>query len=269
MRGPTEALHPRAARLGPGDVRALQALMLDADLAALASLRPLLPRVARVAGRVARALEGGGRLVYLGAGTSGRLGALDAAECPPTFGVAPGQVVALVAGGRAALWRSVEGAEDDAAAGRAAVRRARVGPGDVAVGISASGGAAWVRAALEAARRAGAFTVFVTCNPAAARRVAAAAKLVLRTGPEVLQGSTRLSAAAATRALLAMISTGAMLRLGRMVQGRMVSLRPTNRKLRARALANLVALSGLPPRRARTLLARAGGDVRRALRMVH
>jgi N-acetylmuramic acid 6-phosphate etherase len=265
MSSPTEALNRRAARLKPHDTAALLRLMASEDAAAMRAVARVLPAIARVAAAAAQAISSGGRLVYLGAGTSGRLGALDAAECPPTFGARPRTVIALLAGGPKALTRAVEGAEDDAREGARAVDAAKVDRGDVVVGISASGSARWVRAALARAKARRAITVFLTCNPRAAREVGPTHAIVLRTGAEVLAGSTRLKAAAATRSALAMISTGAFARLGKVRGGRMVALAPTNQKLRDRAARNVAALAGVKLSTARAALAAAKGDVAKAV----
>jgi N-acetylmuramic acid 6-phosphate etherase len=222
-----------------------------------------LPALARLADEVAAALSAGGRLVYAGAGTSGRLVALDAAECPPTFGTRPRDVVALVAGGARALRRAAEGAEDDREAGRAAVRRARVDPRDVVVGVSASGTTPFVLAAVAEAAARGARTALLTCNPGARR--AAGLAVVLRTGPELVAGSTRLKAGTATKMALSLLSTAAMLRLGRVRSGRMIDLVATNEKLRRRAIGIVADLGGVGAPRARVALARAGWSVRAAL----
>jgi N-acetylmuramic acid 6-phosphate etherase len=242
---------PLLARLHAGDREAVRAVGR--------ALGPL----AALAEAAAGALGAGGRLIYVGAGTSGRLGALDASECPPTFGVDPSRVIALVAGGVRALSRAVEGAEDDAAAGRAGVARARVGAKDLVVGISASGRAPFVRAALGAARARGARTALLTSNPAA--RVAADHRVVLETGPELVAGSTRMKAGTAAKMALGLVSTAAFVRLGAVQGGRMVGLRATNAKLRDRAVRNVVALAGVSPRRARALLEAAGWSVRAAV----
>ena len=197
------------------------------------------------------ALGAGGRLVYAGAGTSGRLGVLDASECPPTFGVSPSQVVGVIAGGRRALWRAVEGAEDRGADARRALRRLRVGPRDVVCGICASGVTPFALAALEEGRRRGARTIVVTCAPSAALRELADVVVAPRPGPEVLAGSTRMKAGLATKMVLHTITTGAMVRLGKVYGNLMVDLRPSSRKLRARALRMIGELTGLPPEPAR------------------
>lgn len=260
---PTERLHPRSLLLDALPLRGALGLLHEGDLAAARAVGRALPGLSRLARAAARALAGGGRLVYAGAGTSGRLAAADAAECPPTFGVAPSRVLALVAGGAPALRRAVEGAEDDAPAGRAAVRRARLSDRDLLVGVSASGTTPYVLAALDEGRRRGAQVALLTCNPAA--RAGRAARVVLATGPELVAGSTRLKAGAATKMALALLSTGAMLRLGRVQAGRMIDLAPTSAKLRRRAVRMVVELGEVGERAARAALVRSGWSVRSAL----
>ena len=216
---------------------------------------------------MADALGAGGRLVYAGAGTSGRLGVLDAAECPPTFGVPSARVVGVIAGGRRALWRAVEGAEDRGSDARRALRRLRVGPGDVVCGICASGVTPFALAALEEGRRRGARTIVVTCAPSAALRTLADVVVAPRPGPEVLAGSTRMKAGLATKMVLHTLTTGAMVRLGKVYGNLMVDLRPSSRKLRARALRIIGELTGLPPASASALARRAGGRPNVALVM--
>jgi N-acetylmuramic acid 6-phosphate etherase len=230
----------------------------------VAAVGRAVPVIARLADLAAARLGRGGRLVYVGAGTSGRLGALDAAECPPTFGADPSRVVALVAGGPAALRRAVEGAEDDRAAGARAVAAARLGPDDLLVGISASGTTPFVIAALAAARRRGAATALLTSNPAARARVDE--RVVLETGPERIAGSTRMKAGTAAKMALGLLSSAAFVRLGAVRAGRMVALRPTNEKLRRRAVRTVAELAGIGAAAARRLLSASGWDVRQALR---
>jgi N-acetylmuramic acid 6-phosphate etherase len=208
---------------------------------------------------VAASLGSGGRLIYAGAGSSGRLAALDAAECVPTFGADPRQVVALVAGGSRALVRAVEGAEDRAGEARRAVSRLRVGARDVVCGICASGVTPFVLAVLRDARRRGARTILLTCAPRPAHRRLADLIIAPRVGPEVLAGSTRMKAGLATHAILHTLTTGAMVRLGKVYGNRMVDIRPTSRKLRARARRIVMDLTGMSARPAAALLARAGG----------
>jgi N-acetylmuramic acid 6-phosphate etherase len=263
---PTERLHPLARDLEALSTRDALARLHAGDREALRAVGRALPRLARAADAAAAALAAGGRLVYVGAGTSGRLAALDAAECPPTFGTSPRQVIALVAGGARALARAVEGAEDDAAAGRAAVRRARVAAPDLVVGVTASGTTPFVLAALAEARARGARTALITGNAAAAG--AADLAVVLRTGPELVAGSTRLKAGSAAKMALSCLSTAAMLRLGRVRAGRMVDLVATNEKLRRRAIGIVAELGGVGAARARAALVRSGWSVRAALAAV-
>jgi len=262
----TEASHPEGRRLERLSTGPLVARLHAGDREAVRAVGRALPALARLADAAAAALAGGGRLVYAGAGTSGRLGALDAAECPPTFGVAPSRVLALVAGGRRALDRAVEGAEDDAAAGRRAVLRARLGPRDLLVGVTASGTTPFVRAALAEARRRGAATGLLTSNPAA--RLAATHRVVLDTGPERIAGSTRMKAGAAAKMALSILSSAAFVRLGAVRDGRMIDLAPTSDKLRRRAVAMVVAATGLGQAAARRALVKAGWRVRAVLQAV-
>jgi N-acetylmuramic acid 6-phosphate etherase len=259
----TEAPHSRGSDLERLSPARLLARLHGGDREAVRAVGRALPSLARLAEGVARALGSGGRLVYVGAGTSGRLGALDAAECPPTFGVAPSRVLALVAGGPRALRRAVEGAEDDAAAGGAAVRRARVGPRDVVVGITASGTTPFVRAALVEARARGARTALVTSNPAA--RAPVEHRVVLATGPELVAGSTRMKAGTAAKMAVGLLSTATFVLLGAVREGRMIALAPASEKLRRRAVRNVMELGGVGAPAARRLLVEAGWDVRAAL----
>ncbi len=222
--------------------------------------------IAGVVEEIAARLRAGGRLHYVGAGSSGRIGALDAAEMPPTFGTAPNLVQATIAGGPAAMARAVEGAEDDAAAGEAAMR-AGARPGDAVIGISASGGAAFVVAALNAAREAGAYAVGLTSVAGSPLARAADAAIVVDTGPEVLAGSTRLKAATAQKIALNAISTAVMVRLGHVYDNLMVDVVATNRKLRERALRLVGGVAGVDEARARELLDAAGGRVKVAIVM--
>jgi N-acetylmuramic acid 6-phosphate etherase len=213
---------------------------------------------------IVAALRGGGRLFFVGAGTSGRLGVIEAAECPSTFGTPRQLVQAIMAGGRAAVFRSREGAEDDAVAARRAVG-ARVRKGDVIVGISASGVTPFVRSALEAARRRGAGTVLVTCNARGLGRLSDQVRIVPTTGPEVLAGSTRLKAGTATKLVLNTLTTASMTGLGRIYGNRMVDLQPRSAKLRERALRLISELAGVSRGRAVQAFEESGGRVRVAI----
>lgn len=221
--------------------------------------------MARAVAEAGRVLTGGGRIILVGAGTSGRLGVQEAAECTPTFGRAIGRrVVGVIAGGARALTRPAEGAEDDSAAGRAAMRARRVGRDDLAVGISASGGASFVRAALAEAKRRGALTAFIVCNQMA-RPVFCDLLVVLDTGPEPVAGSTRMKAGTATKIALNTLTTGAMTLAGRVRGNRMTGLVTTSKKLRQRAIRLVTELGRMPPGRARRLLAANKWRVERAL----
>jgi N-acetylmuramic acid 6-phosphate etherase len=189
---------------------------------------------------------------------------MEAAECPPTFGTPPGQFAALVAGGPGALLRAVEGAEDDAAAGARQVRGARVGRRDLVVGISAGGAAPWVRGVLAEARRRGAGTLLVTCAARPALAPGADLVIPLAVGPEVLAGSTRLKGGTATKLVLNMLTTAAMAQAGRIYDNLMVDVRPTNAKLRARAVRIVAAVGKVATSAARRRLAEAGWDVKAA-----
>jgi N-acetylmuramic acid 6-phosphate etherase len=255
----TERSSPRHRALDRLSADRLVAAITREDRRAAASVARVRRPLARAVELVASALGSGGRLVYAGAGTSGRLGVLDAAECPPTFGVSPGRVVGVIAGGHPALRRAVEGAEDRSADARRALGRLRVGPRDVVCGICASGVTPFALAALREARRRGARTIAVTCAPSAALRELADVLIAPRPGPEVLTGSTRMKAGLATKMVLHTLTTGAMVRLGKVYGNLMVDLRPTNRKLRARALRMVAELTGLSPAPARARVRRAGG----------
>jgi N-acetylmuramic acid 6-phosphate etherase len=227
-------------------------------------VRDALPEIERAVGIVIDALSRGGRLRYVGAGTSGRLGVLDASEAPPTFGVEPELVHGVMAGGDGALRRSVEGAEDDADAG-ARDARAVLRPDDVLVGISASGRARFVIAALAAAKELGARTVAITCDPASPLANQAEIAVVLRVGPEVLAGSTRLKAGTATKLALNMISTATMVRLGKTKGDLMIDMRPVSAKLRERAIRIVRDECGLDDAEAHRRLEASGWDVRAVL----
>ncbi|MCB1125754.1 MAG: N-acetylmuramic acid 6-phosphate etherase [Verrucomicrobiae bacterium] len=264
---PTEERNPRSMNLDRMSLRAAVGLMLaeeDRVSAALAAVRVPIERTVRI---VARALQQGGRLFYVGAGTSGRLGVLDASECPPTFRADPAMVQGIIAGGQRALWAAVEGAEDDFAAGAEAMGFRRIGAKDVVMGIAASGRTRFVWGALQAAREVGAATVLLCFNPNL--RHPAALRPTVRicpdTGPELLTGSTRLKAGTATKRVLNIITTLAMVRLGKVAGNLMVDLNPSNRKLRERAVRIVRELTGAGEEAARMALTRQGWVVKQAL----
>jgi N-acetylmuramic acid 6-phosphate etherase len=264
----TERANPRSHDLDRMTPRAIAALMNREDRRAVRAVGRVKAEIAAAVAAIVSALRAGGRLFFVGAGTSGRLGVLEAAECPPTFGTPRRLVQALIAGGRGSVFRSREGAEDDMAAARRAVR-ARVRRGDVVVGISASGVTPFVRGALTTARARGARTVLVACNAEgrAPRRLSSRGviKIVLATGPEVLAGSTRLKAGTATKLVLNTLTTASMAALGRVYGNRMVDLQPRSAKLRERALRLVADLAGVSRARARTALRASRGRVRVAI----
>ena len=260
----TERANPRSRALDLLSPRAIAALMNREDRRAVLAVSRVRAAIASAVGLIVGALRGGGRLFFVGAGTSGRLGVIEAAECPPTFGTPPRLVQAIIAGGRGAVFRSREGAEDDERAARRAVR-ARVRRGDVVVGISASGATRFVRAALEAARGRGAATVLITCNARGLGRLADQVRIVPATGPEVLAGSTRLKAGTATKLVLNTLTTASMTGLGRIYGNRMVDLQPRSVKLRERALRLIAELAEVSPRRALQAFEGSGGRVRVAI----
>jgi N-acetylmuramic acid 6-phosphate etherase len=274
----TEQVNAASAALDRLAPLAIARLMNREDARAVRAVGRVLPEVGAAVDVIAGALARGGRLVFVGAGTSGRLGVLEAAECPPTFGTPGSLVQAVIAGGRGAVFRSREGAEDDArAAGRAI--RARVRRGDVVVGVSASGVTPFVRAGLAAARAIGAATILVACNPAAGRSAAArrpgtrlrgtVADLLITPapGPEVLAGSTRLKAGTATKLVLNMLTTATMVRLGRVYGNRMIDVQPRSLKLRERAIRLVGDLAGVAPAAARRAFEASGRRVRIAVVM--
>ena len=260
----TERRNPKAGRLAAMTALDLVTLMNEEDATVAAAVREALPDIARVAEDIASAFKVGGRLRYVGAGTSGRLGVLDASEAPPTFGVEPELVHGVIAGGDEALRRSIEGAEDDPLAGERDIVRL-VRPGDVVVGLSASGTARYVVAAMKAARALGAFTACVTCVPGSELADAVAVPIVVDVGPEILAGSSRLKAGTATKLVLNMLSTAAMIRSGRTKGDLMIDLRPTNAKLRTRAIRMVRDELGVDEGAARAKLEANGWSVRRAI----
>ncbi len=264
MRPRTEARNPKAGGLSSLSTRELLDLMNDEDATVPAAVHRALPQIERAVEMLVGSLRSGGRARYVGAGTSGRLGVLDASEWPPTFGVERDLAVGLIAGGDRALRESIEGAEDDGAAGERDIRSA-ARAGDVVVGISASGRAPYVVSALHAARELGARTIALTCDDASLLAAHADVTIALDVGPEILAGSSRLKAGTATKLVLNMLSTAAMVRLGRTRDDLMADLRAVNAKLRARAVAIVAAEAGVSEEDARTRLERAEWDVRKAI----
>jgi len=260
----TESRNPRARGLSRRSTREVLELMNDEDTRVAGAVRLAIPDIARAVDAIVASLAKQGEVIYVGAGTSGRLGVLDASEMPPTFGVPPELFRAVIAGGDTALRLAVEGAEDDEAAGRrdvGAVIRER----DVVVGISASGRAPYVLGGLSAGERAGAVTVGITCNAGSALARSASIPIVVDVGPEIIAGSSRLKAGTATKLVLNMLSTGAMVRSGRTRDDLMVDMHASNAKLRERAIGIVRAEAGIDESEARRRLEAAEWSVREAL----
>lgn len=263
----TERVEERFADLDLLDDRNVLERLLNDQEAALRAVRGAVPALVAAVGATAQRLARGGRLVYAGAGTSGRLGQLDAAELAPTFSWPAERAIALVAGGRNALWGAVEGAEDDAGAAEADCLAARVGPDDVVVGIAASGTTPYVVRVLECARQVGALTVGVANNPATPVLERADHAVLLETGPEVLSGSTRLKAGTAQKVAMNLLSTAVMVRLGKVYGNLMVDVVASNRKLHERAVQLTARAAAVDAGAASSLLRDAGWSVKTAVAM--
>lgn len=263
----TEQANPASAELDLLSTADLVALFVENDRQPQQAVAAAAPALAAAVGAIAARLARGGRLFYLGAGTSGRLGVLDAAECPPTFCTDPSLVQGVLAGGPAALLRSSEGLEDSGEAGRQDLEQRRFAAGDCLVGIAAGGTTPYVRAALEHARRIGALAIALACVPRDQVALPCDIDIRLLTGPELLTGSTRLKAGTATKMALNILSTGVMVRLGKVHGNRMVDVAVTNAKLEDRALRILRDLACVERSRGRELLAASGGSVKLALVM--
>lgn len=263
----TEGRNPASEMLDCLTAEQIVRLMNEEDSRVAGAVATQLDAIAKAVEVIAERLRSGGRLVYLGAGTSGRLGVLDATECPPTFNSPTGQVVGLIAGGPAALMQSVEGAEDQPDAAMADLQSICLGPKDVLVGIATSGRTPYVVGGLAYARSVGAYTIGLSCNREAV--IAGECDLVITpiVGPEVLSGSTRLKAGTATKMVLNMLSTGAMVRLGKTYGNLMVDLRAVNTKLRERARRIVTTLAGCSPEEADRLLVQSDGEVKTAVVM--
>ena len=262
---PTEQRNPRSINLDQLPVADAIELMLSEDAKLPAAIRREAPKIERVIGKIVAAFKRGGRLFYVGAGTSGRLGILDASECPPTFRVAPELVQGIIAGGRTAVFRAVEGAEDDFEAGGRASQFRGIGKRDVVVGIAASGRTPFVHGALAGARRRGAFTVLLCFNPAMTQaRDVAHLVIAPDIGPEVLTGSTRLKSGTATKLILNLFTTLAMVRTGKVISNLMVDLNPSNVKLRDRAVRIVRELTGVDYDTAKAALEQSGWVVKAA-----
>jgi N-acetylmuramic acid 6-phosphate etherase len=264
----TEQRNPRTAAIDVASALEIVDLINSEDRSVAAAVATQREAIARAIELAEQTFRSGGRLLYIGAGTSGRLGVLDAAECPPTFGTDPEMVQGLIAGGLPALTRAQEGAEDDPETARADVAARAVGPKDFVIGIAASGTTPYVSAGLGEAKRRGAATAIVACSPpnADVLRLVDVAILPI-TGPEAITGSTRMKAGTATKLVLNTITTGAMVRLGKTFGNLMVDLRATNNKLKDRSERILMEVCAVDRKRARELLDAAAGRVKIAIVM--
>jgi N-acetylmuramic acid 6-phosphate etherase len=263
----TETAHPNSADLDRLPTEGILRVMNAADGGIAQAVALETPRIAVAVDAIVTALDRGGSLVYIGAGTSGRLGVLDASECPPTFNTPPEMVRAIIAGGDAALRRSAEGAEDDPEAGAGDLLASGFGPADVLVGISASGRTPYVLGAVAQAHRLGAVTCGISCTPGSELSRSVDFPIEPLVGPEILTGSTRLRAGTATKLVLNMISTAAMIKLGHVYGNLMVNVQPSNAKLEDRARRIIQQAAGVSIERAAELLEQSGRSVRTAIVM--
>jgi N-acetylmuramic acid 6-phosphate etherase len=261
----TEAYRPELAEIDQRTTLDIARVMNAEDAGVHAAVARQLPRIAAAIDAAAARMARGGRLMYLGAGTAGRLGVLDASECPPTFNTEPGAVVGLIAGGPEAMVTSVEGAEDSREAAVADLEREGLGPADVVVGISASGRTPYAVSAVEHARAVGALTIGLSCNADSPLAAAADHGIEIVVGPELITGSTRLKAGTAQKLVLNMISTISMIRLGKTYGNLMVDVRASNEKLRARSRRIVRLATGAPDEAVEEALTATGGEVKNAI----
>jgi N-acetylmuramic acid 6-phosphate etherase len=261
----TEAFRPELSEIDRLPTLDITRLMNGEDASVPAAVAARLPQIAAAIDAIAHRMSQGGRLVYAGAGTPGRLGVLDASECPPTFNTAPGQVLGLIAGGPSALVSSIEGAEDSAEQAAADLTGLRLTPADTVVGISASGRTPYAVGAVRHARALGALTVGLSCNAGSALAAAADHGIEIVTGPELITGSTRLKAGTAQKLVLNMLSTITMIRLGKTYGNLMVDVRASNDKLRARSRRIVALATDAPDEEIEAALTATGGEVKDAI----
>jgi len=264
---PTEAINPASLGIDKLPSADIIDVMLGEDRKMLAAVARERERIALAVDIITQALRKAGRLVFLGAGTSGRLGVLEAAEIPPTFGLGKNQVQGIMAGGKSSVFRSREGAEDQYEDGVRAVKRLKPGRKDVFVGVSASGMTQFVRGGLAAGRKAGARIIFVTCDPATELQTFVDLTIALGVGPEVIAGSTRLKAGTATKLVLNMLTTASMVRIGKTYGNLMVDVQSTSEKLKDRARRIVMIVTGIDYQGADKLLRRARWNVKAAIVM--
>ena len=263
----TEQRNPASERLDALPTEEILRVINSEDRKVAEAVAREIPAIAKAADAIAEALRRGGRLFYIGAGTSGRLGVLDAAECPPTFNVPPELVQGIIAGGERALARATEASEDDPATGARDLRERGFTLNDVLVGLAASGRTPYVLGAIAHARGLGALTIGISCTPHSELSRAVDIPIEPLPGPEIIAGSTRMKAGTATKLILNMLSTAAMIRLGHVFGNLMVNVQPKNQKLIDRARRIIAEAAGVEPTRAAELLEEAGGSVKRAILM--
>ena len=263
----TEKTNPRTANLDRLSIQAILRIINSEDATVAGVVRKELPHIAKAVEMVLEVLKRGGRLFYLGAGTSGRLGVLDAAECPPTFGTDPKLIKGIIAGGYASLIRSREGVEDNIAASRMDITKEKIGSNDIVIGITASKRTPYVLEGLREAKRRGAKTVFLSCNPRKMTPKEFDLVICPVVGPEVIAGSSRMKAGTAQKMTLNLITTTAMVRMGKVYGNRMVDLRTTSEKLKERSKKVVVDVCGLSYEQAEQILKQADGNVKTAIIM--
>jgi N-acetylmuramic acid 6-phosphate etherase len=263
----TEQPNPASRDIDAKATTEILRIINDEDHQVAPSVAREIPQIARAVDGIVAAIENGGRLFYIGAGTSGRLGVLDAAECPPTFNVSPDLVQGIIAGGEAALARATEATEDDSEMGKRDLLARGFRSGDVLAGIAASGRTPYVLGAVEQARGMGALTIGISCTPDSELARAVEIAITPLPGPEVIAGSTRMRAGTATKLVLNMLTTASMIRLGHVYGNLMVNVQPKNRKLEDRARRIIAEAAGVPYESAAELLTQARGQVKTAIVM--
>jgi len=261
----TEQVNPASEGIDRRSTADILRIINEGDAEVAPAVARQIPQIARAVEAIVDALRAGGRVFYIGAGTSGRLGVLDAAECPPTFGVSPELFQGVMAGGEAALAHATEASEDDPGRGARDLNDRGFGKCDVLVGIAASGRTPYVLGAVAAARGCGAVTVGISCTPGSELANSVDIAITPLPGPEIIAGSTRMKAGTATKLVLNMLSTTTMIRLGHVYGNRMVNVNPSNTKLRDRAIRIVAEMAGVSPESAGKALDEAGGNVRAAI----
>ncbi|MCY9369895.1 N-acetylmuramic acid 6-phosphate etherase [Bacillus haynesii] len=264
----TERRNERSKRIHQAETIDMLKIMNDEDKTVAEAVQEVLPDVKTAVDYAVGSLKKGGRIIYIGAGTSGRLGVLDAAECPPTFSISPESVIGIMAGGEQALFKAVEGAEDHEAFGRRDLEAVNLSNNDTVIGIAASGRTPYVLGALKYAKETGAKTVALTCNENSAISRAADHSIEVVVGPEVIAGSTRMKAATSHKMILNMISTAAMINMGKVYENLMVDVKVSNNKLKERAIRIIQTVTGVPKEMAAQTLEKSNNQVKTAIIML-